>query len=122
MPKRRYKSKWHRYGTLAGVIVAALGGVIMILMGVIAFLDQTAPDAFLLSNYVFISQDLEFVWSIVTIICGIAILVITTQQRPHEKDTLVWIIVSALLAILGGTVGGLITFGGALIYLLVSIL
>ncbi len=94
----------------------------MILMGIIAFLDQTAPAAFLLSNYISISQDLEFVWSIVTIICGIAILVITTQQRPHEKDTLVWIIISALLAILGGTVGGLITFGGALIYLLVYLL
>lgn len=94
----------------------------MILMGLIAFLDQTAPDAFLLSNYVSISQDLEFVWSIVTIVCGIAILAITAKQRPQEKDTLVWIIVSALLAILGGTVGGLITFGGVLIYLLVYLL
>ena len=122
MPKRRYKSKWHRYGTLAGVLLTVIGSVFMILLGVVALLDQTAPRYLLLSNIISISPEFDILWGVVTIVCGIAILVVTVHQKPHEEDTIVWMILAAILAILGGTLGGLITFGGALIYLLVYIL
>lgn len=94
----------------------------MILLGVLALFDQTTPNNLLLSNFISIPSELDFLWSIITIICGIAILAVTVQQKPHEEDNIVWMILSALLGILGGTLGGLITFGGALIYLLVYIL
>ncbi|UCG90591.1 MAG: hypothetical protein JSU57_02350 [Candidatus Heimdallarchaeota archaeon] len=122
MPKRRYKSDWHRYGTVAGVLLAAIGGVIMILLGIMALLDQTTPIYMLLSNFITIPSEFDFLWSIVTIVCGIAILIATVHQKPHEEDTIVWMIVVVLLAILGGTLGGLITFGGVLIYLLVYVI
>ncbi len=122
MPKRRYKSKWHRYGTVAGVLLVAIGSVFMILLGVLALFDQTTPNNLLLSNFISIPPEFNFLWSIITIVCGIAILAVIVQQKPHEEDTIVWMILSALLGILGGTLGGLIIFGGALIYLLVYIL
>jgi len=51
--------------------------------------------------------------------CGIAVLFVTIHQKPHEEDIIMWMILSTLLAILGGTIGGLIVFGGVLIYLLI---
>ncbi|MHA1969117.1 MAG: hypothetical protein ACW964_15125 [Candidatus Hodarchaeales archaeon] len=117
MPKqRRYKTQWHRYGTIIGVLLVALGGLFMIIVGIEAFLRQAVPDTFFLSNYITLDENLSFLLSLVTIVCGIAILVITVHQKPHSQETVVWVILAAVLAIIGGTLGGLITFGGALIY------
>ena len=117
MPKqRRYKTQWHRYGTIIGVLLVALGGLFMIIVGIEAFLRQAAPETFFLSNYIPLDANFSFLLSIVTIVCGISILVITVHQKPHSQETMVWIILTAVLAIIGGTLGGLITFGGALIY------
>ena len=117
MPKqRRFKTQWHRYGTVIGVLLVAIGGLFMIILGVEAFLRHGIPETFFLSNYITLNEDLSFLLSLVTIVCGIAILVITVHQKPHSKETVVWVILSAVLAIIGGTLGGLITFGGALIY------
>ena len=122
MPKRRYKSKWHRYGTLTGVLLAGIGGVIMILLGVIALAGQTTPINTIIPNFISIPPELNILWSVLTIVSGSAVLIVTAHQKPHEKDTVVWMILSAVLAVLGGTLGGLITFGGVLIYLLVYII
>ncbi|MFX0052687.1 MAG: hypothetical protein ACFFAJ_13935 [Candidatus Hodarchaeota archaeon] len=123
MTKRRYKSKWHRYGTIIGVLLVAVGGVIMILFGVTDIFSQSTGSTFLLAaNFIQLPTELSFLWSILTIICGVVILVFSVQQKPHEKDTLVWVIVAALLGILGGSLGGLIVFGGSLIYFLLYIL
>jgi hypothetical protein len=123
MTKRKYKSKWHRYGSIIGVLLVAVGGVIMILIGVTEFFNQSAGSSFLLAaNFIELPAELSFLWSILTIICGIVILVFSVQQKPHEEDTLVWVIVAALLGILGGSLGGLIVFGGSLIYFLLYIL
>jgi len=123
MAKRRYKTKWHRYGTIIGVLLVAIGGVIMILLGVTDLLNQSTGSAFLfVANFVHLPAEFSFLWSILTIICGIVILVFSVQQKPHEQDTLAWIVVAALLGILGGTLGGLIVFGGALIYFLLYFL
>lgn len=119
MPKRRYKSKWHRYGSIVGVLLAAIGGVIMILLGITTLVGQTTPINTILPNFISIPPELNFLWSTLTIICGIAVLIVTIHQKPHEEDIIVWMILSALLAILGGTIGGLIIFGGVLIYLLI---
>lgn len=117
MPKqRRYKTQWHRYGTIIGVLLVTLGGLFMIIVGIEAFLRQAAPDTFFLSNYINLDANLSFLLSIVTIVSGIAILIITVHQKPHSQETMVWIILTAVLAVIGGTLGGLITFGGALIY------
>lgn len=122
MPKRRYKSKWHRYATITGVLLAAIGGVIMIILGVIALVGQTTPINTIMPNLITIPPELNILWSVLTIVAGIAVLIVTIHQKPHEEETIVWMILSAVLAILGGTLGGLITFGGVLIYLLVYIL
>lgn len=122
MSKRRYKSKWHRYGTITGVLLAAIGGVIMILLGIIALVGQTTPINTILHNFISIPPEFDILWSILTIASGFAVLLVTIHQKPHEEDTIVWMILSALFAVLGGTLGGLITFGGVLIYLLVYIL
>ncbi|MFX0183527.1 MAG: hypothetical protein ACFE95_10640 [Candidatus Hodarchaeota archaeon] len=123
MAKRRYKTKWYRYGTIIGVLLVAIGGVIMILLGVTDLLNQSAETPFFfVANFVQIPTELAFLWSVLTIICGVVILVFSAQQKPHEQDTLAWIIVAALLGILGGTLGGLIVFGGALIYFLLYLL
>jgi hypothetical protein len=117
MPKRRrYKTKWHRYGTVIGVLLVAIGGIFMILLGVEAFLRQAAPETYFLSNFITLNENISFLLSIITIICGIAILIATVHQKPHSEDTVIWIIVAAILAIIGGTLGGLVVFGGALIY------
>lgn len=120
MPKRSYKSKWHGYGIIAGVLIVAVGGVIMILLGVLALFNVSPPSYILLANIIPLPAELAFLWSIMTIACGILILGIIIKQKPHERDVIIlWIIASALLGVLGGTLGGLITLGGAIIYLLV---
>ncbi len=119
MPKkRRYKTKWHRYCTIIGVLLVAIGGIFMILLGTEAFLRQAAPETYFLSNFITLDDNISFLLSIVTIICGIGILIATVHQKPHSEETIVWIIIAALLAIIGGTLGGLVVFGGALIYLI----
>lgn len=123
MSKRSYKSKWHRYGTITGVILVAVGGVIMIILGVLALLSVSPPDNMLLVNINLVPAELAFVWSILTILCGILILGIVVKQKPHEKEVRIfWIVFVALLGILGGTLAGLITFGGVIIYLLMYVL
>ncbi|MFX1507462.1 MAG: hypothetical protein ACFFDC_15370 [Promethearchaeota archaeon] len=122
MSKRKYKSKWHRYGTITGVLLAAIGGVIMILLGVIALTGQTTPSNTIMPNFITIPSELGILWSILTIVSGVAILIVTIHQKPHSKDTVIWMILSAALAIIGGTVGGLITFGGVIIYLLLYVI
>ncbi|MFX0125568.1 MAG: hypothetical protein ACFFAE_18240 [Candidatus Hodarchaeota archaeon] len=122
MPKRRYKSQWHRYGTIAGVLLAAIGGIIMILLGVVALTGQTTPLNTFIPNFISIPSEFDILWSILTIVSGIAVLTVTVHQKPHEEETIVWMILSAILAVLGGTLGGLITFGGVLIYLLVYVI
>ena len=116
MPKRRYKTQWHRYCTVIGVLIVAVGGLFMIIIGVEALLRQAAPDTYFLANFISLENDLAFLFSLVTIVCGISILIVTIHQKPHSEDTVIWILLSAILAVIGGTVGGLIVFGGALIY------
>ncbi len=116
MPKRRYKTQWHRYCTIIGVLIVAVGGLFMIIIGVDALLREVVPDTHFLVNFIDLNNNLAFLFSLVTIVCGIAILVATVHQKPHSEDTLIWILLSAILAVIGGTLGGLIVFGGALIY------
>lgn len=120
MTNRRFKTKWHRYGTVLSIVFIAIGGIFMILLGVIDFLNQ-AINTNLIIDILPLPTDLLFVWNIVTILCGIVVLIIIVRQKPHEKEALVWVIVSLLLGILGGNLGGLIIFGGALIYLLLYV-
>ncbi|MFX1282649.1 MAG: hypothetical protein ACFFB5_03305 [Promethearchaeota archaeon] len=122
MPKSRYKSKWHRYGMIVGVLLTAIGGVIMILLGIVALVNQTTPINAILPNFISIPSEVNMLWGVLTVVCGIAILIVTIHQKPHAEDTIVWMILSALLAILGGTLGGLITFGGVIIYLLIYVI
>ncbi len=122
MTKRRYKTKWHRYCTVLGVILVALGGLLMLLYGVTAFLEQTIPNSFFLASYIILDENIEYFWSIVSIIVGIVLIIMTIKNDFHAKETLNWIVVAFLLAILGGTMGGLITLGGALIYIIMYIL
>ena len=116
MPKRRYKTQWHRYCTVIGVLIVAVGGLFMIIIGVDALFREVVPDTHFLVNFINLDNDLVFLFSLVTIVCGIAILVATVHQKPHSEDTVIWILLSAILAVIGGTLGGLIVFGGALIY------
>ena len=116
MPKRRYKTQWHRYCTVIGVLIVAVGGLFMIIIGVDALFREVVPDTHFLVNFINLDNDLAFLFSLVTIVCGIAILVATVHQKPHSEDTVIWILLSAILAVIGGTLGGLIVFGGALIY------
>ena len=116
MTKRRYRTKWHRYCAVIGVILTALGGLIMLLYGVIGIVEQTIPTPFLLSSYLTLNDELTFLLNLVPIIIGIFILTITARKNVHEKETAKWLVVAFLLAVLGGTLGGLITFGGILIY------
>jgi hypothetical protein len=118
MPRRRYKSKWHRYGTIIGVLLVAIGGIIMIVYGAIALTERTAPEYMLVSNFIEISSELQFFWALIPVICGITILAVTVQQKPHENETLVWMVIALILGVIGGTLGGLIVFCGALIYLI----
>ena len=94
----------------------------MIILGIIALFDQTIPKNMVIPNFISIPLEFDILWSILTIVAGIAVLIVTIHQKPHEEETIVWMILSAVLAILGGTLGGLITFGGVLIYILVYII
>ena len=116
MTKRRYRTKWLRYCTIIGVILVALGGLIMLLYGAIGLVEQTIPTPFLLSSYLTLDDDLNFLLNLIPIIIGVTLLIITARKNVHEKETAKWLVVAFLLAILGGTVGGLIAFGGILIY------
>ncbi|WP_455140776.1 hypothetical protein [Candidatus Hodarchaeum mangrovi] len=122
MTKRRYKSKWHRYGSLISVVLVALGGLFMILYGVIGLLKQTAPETYFLLNYISLSVEFMIFFSMVSIIAGIGILVVSVQQKPHEKKTATWMVIAAILGVLGGTIGGLIVFGGVLIYFILYLI
>jgi hypothetical protein len=122
MTRRKFKNKWHRYGSILGVILVALGGLLMLLYGAISLLEQTTPDPFFLSSYISLNSNISFLFSIIPIIVGILLLVITARQKHYNKDTIKWMVAAGLLAVLGGTLGGLIAFGGALIYFLFYII
>ncbi len=122
MVRRKHKTKWHRYCTFLAVILVALGGLLMLLYGVTAFLNQTTPDPFFLGTYISLGTDLQFLWSIVSILVGILILITTVKQKPQSQETRGWMMIALLLGILGGTLGGLITFGGSLIYFIIDFL
>lgn len=107
---------------IVGVLLTAIGGVIMILLGIVALVNQTTPINAILPNFISIPSEVNMLWGVLTVVCGIAILIVTIHQKPHAEDTIVWMILSALLAILGGTLGGLITFGGVIIYLLIYVI
>jgi hypothetical protein len=118
MTQRRYKTKWHRYGSSLGTIITALGGLFMLLYGTVALVNQNIPDPFFLASYLSLTADLQFLFSIISIIMGVLILVITIKQNPHQKETMTWMVIALLLGIVGGTIGGLITLGGTLIYII----
>ncbi len=122
MTKRRYKTQWHRYCTVLGVILVALGGFLMLLYGVTSLLNETLPSPFFLASYISLNEDIQYIWSIVPIIVGVVLIVMTVRNDMHAKETLNWMIIAFLLAVLGGTMGGLITFGGALIYIIMYFL
>ncbi len=122
MTRRKYKTKWHRYCTILAVILVAIGGLLMLLYGVTAFLNQSVPDPFFLATYISLGTDLQFLWSIVSILVGIIVLITTVKQKSHDQETHGWMMIALLLGILGGTLGGLIVFGGSLIYFIVSFL
>jgi hypothetical protein len=88
----------------------------MLLYGVIGIVEGTIPSPFLLSSYLTLNDDLSFLLNLVPIIVGVFLLTITARKNVHEKETAKWLVIAFLLAILGGTLGGLIAFGGILIY------
>ena len=94
----------------------------MILLGVTALIDQATPSNAIIPNFFSIPPEFVLLWSVLTIVSGIAILLVTVHQKPHSEDTVIWMILSAILAIIGGTIGGLITFGGVIIYLLLYVI
>ena len=122
MTRRKYRTKWHRYCTILAVILVAIGGLLMLLYGVTAFLNQSVPDPFCLANYISLGTDLQFLWSIVSILVGIIVLITTVKQKSHVQETRGWMMIALLLGILGGTLGGLIILGGSLIYFIISFL
>ncbi len=122
MTRRKYKTKWHRYCTILAVILVAIGGLLMLLYGVTAFLNQSVPDPFFLATYISLGTDLQFLWSIVSILVGIIVLITTVKQKSHVQETRGWMMIALLLGILGGTLGGLVVFGGSLIYFIISFL
>jgi len=122
LTRRRYKSKWHRYGSVISVLLVALGGLFMILYGVIGLLNQSAPETYFLTNYIDLPPEFMIFFSIVSIIAGIGILIVSVQQKPHEKKTATWMVIAAILGVLGGTIGGLIVFGGVLIYFILYLI
>ena len=122
MTRRKYKTKWHRYCTILAVILVAIGGLLMLLYGVTAFLNQSVPDPFFLATYISLGTDLQILWSIVSILVGIIVLMTTVKQKSHVQETRGWMMIALLLGILGGTLGGLIVFGGSLIYFIISFL
>jgi len=122
MTRRKFKTKWHRYCTNLAVILVTLGGLLMLLYGVSAFLSQSVPNPFFLATYFSLGTDLQFLWSIVSILVGVIILITTVKQKPHIQETRGWMMINLLLGILGGTLGGLITFGGSLIYFIIYFL
>ena len=122
MTRRKYKTKWHRYCTILAVILVAIGGLLMLLYGVTAFLNQSVPDPFFLATYISLGTDLQILWSIVSILVGIIVLMTTVKQKSHVQETRGWMMIALLLGILGGTLGGLIIFGGSLIYFVISFL
>ena len=122
MTKRRYKTKWHRYSTVIGVLLVILGGLLMLIYGVTSFIDQTVPNPFPLATYVTLDESIQFLWSIISIIVGVLLIIVSIKYDIHAKETLNWMIIAFLLAILGGTMGGLITLGGALIYIIMYFL
>lgn len=122
MTQRKYKTKWHRYCTVIGVVITALGGLFMLLYGIVALLEKNIPNPFFLAIYIPLNTDIQFIFSFVSIVTGALILVITAKHNPHTKETMTWMIFALLLGVAGGTLGGLITFGGALIYIIIYFL
>ena len=88
----------------------------MLLFGIVALINQNIPDSFFLASYLSLTPDFQYLFSIISIIMGILILIITVKQNPHQKETVTWMVVALLLGVVGGTLGGLITLGGTLIY------
>ena len=50
---------------------------------------------------------------------GIVIFAVTLKQKAHVQETRNWMMAALLLGIVGGTLGGLIVFGGGLIYFII---
>jgi hypothetical protein len=118
MTQRKYKTKWHRYCSTIGHIITALGGLFMLFYGAVALINQNIPDPFFLASFIQLESSFLFLFSIISIILGILILVISIKQNPHQKETMTWMVLALLLGVVGGTLGGLITLGGTLIYII----
>ena len=93
MTQRRYKTKWHRYCTVLGVLLIVLGGLLMLLYGVVSFIEQTVPNPFFLDSYITVDANIRFLWSILSIIVGGVLIVFTIKHDIHAKETLNWIII-----------------------------
>jgi RsiW-degrading membrane proteinase PrsW (M82 family) len=118
MTRRRYKTKWHRYGTVIAVIFAALGGLLQILFGIESLLGQKIPPYFLIGSLLQLPSELALFYGIVPIACGIVVLAIVIKRQPQKNEELVWMVITALVGILGGTLGGLIILGAIFIYII----
>lgn len=104
------------------MIFAALGGLLQIFFGIESLMGQVTPPNFLVGSLIQLPVELIILYSLIPIVCGIVALAITFKQQPHKNWDLVWMIVVALLGILGGTLGGLVILGAAFIYILLYIL
>ncbi len=122
MTRRRYKSKWHRYGTVIAVFFTIIGGLLQIIFGVESLMGQGNPPYYFIGSLIQLPAELIILYSLIPIVCGIAVLTLTLKQQPHKNEDLVWMVIVALLGILGGTLGGLIILGAVFIYLLLYIL
>ncbi|MFW9854213.1 MAG: hypothetical protein ACFFFG_04105 [Candidatus Thorarchaeota archaeon] len=118
MTRRHYKTRWHRDGTIIAVILAALGGLLQILFGVEGLIGQRSPTYFYIGSLIHLPADLIIIYAVVPIVCGIIVLAITFKQQPHKNDELVWMIITAIVGVLGGTLGGLIVLGAVFIYII----
>jgi len=105
-----------------GRILGAVGGLIMIILGIITLIE--AGDLFQFNLQLFdfniISGAVQgnlVVMAIVSIICGI-IAVYGYKSLNGEGDLLVWAIIYIVLGLIGGTLGVLLLFIGGVVLLL----
>jgi di/tricarboxylate transporter len=95
-------------GTLAYALVL-IGGILMLLFGILSLLG--IPFSF---GPAFGWGFYSFAWgSIITLICGVIAIV-----GARKVNSLVWAIALIIVGIIGGTIGGILVFIGALIALI----
>ncbi len=119
MGRRRYRTKNEDTVAKIGEVLVALGGVFMLVLALQGILNRSS------SRYgvqLFTNID-PLLYGIISLVCGaLLIFSVYANEKGTIDNDVIFVILTLVLEVIGGTTGALIAFAGTIIYMLVFII